>query len=490
MAQISATTLTEEQTQKGLRQVIKDGLATEAMSCLTEGTFLVALALQLGATNFQIGLLASLPTFTNIFQLSAIWLVQHYNSRKVITVTANLLARLPLFAVGLLPFFFAKAVALHILIVLMLTHYFFGSIAGASWNAWMKDLVPQNALGSYFAKRTRFTQTLNISLSVVLALTLDYIKAHYPALMPSTYPILFIAGGIAGVISVYVLSKAPEPRLQPVKHNLFSLFIKALKDVNFRKLLMFNSVWIFAFNLASPFFSVYMMKAMNMPVSRILVLNILTQVSSILFVKWWGKYSDRYSNKNIIRLSIPVYILCLLAWMFTASLHGAVLIITLVCIHVLTGIATSGINLGLNNIGLKLSPSKDAIVYLATKNVITAFFSAAAPLVGGLLADFFAVHPLNWNIHWHSAKGIKVIPLLHLQQWGFFFIIAAILATISLQLLKQVSEAGEVNKFEVIRGMRTQFKDARVKAVQASAVRIKAIWPPAWKHKDDEQKRA
>lgn len=486
MPQSSITTLTDQQTRKGLQQVIKDGLATEAMSCLTEGTFLVALALQLNATNFQIGLLASLPTFTNIFQLSAIWLVQRYNSRKVITVTANLLARLPLFVVGLLPFFFVKAVALHILIVLMLTHYFFGSIAGASWNAWMKDLVPQTELGSYFAKRTRFTQTLNICLGVVIALTLDYIKINYPAAIPSVYPALFIAGGIAGLLSVYALSKAPEPKLQPVKSNLFGLFIKALKDVNFRKLLVFNSVWIFAFNLASPFFSVYMMKKMNMPVSRILALNILAQVSSILFVKIWGKYSDRYSNKNIIRLSIPVYIVCLLAWMFTGSLHGVALYTTLVCIHALTGVATSGINLGLNNIGLKLSPSKDAIVYLAAKNVITAFFSAAAPLVGGLLADFFAVHPLNWNIQYHGS----IISIVHMQQWGFFFVMAAILATVSLQLLKQVNEEGEVNRFEVIRGMRTAFKDARAKVLQASVVKIKAILPQPGKKKGDEEKRS
>ena len=68
--------LTSKQVRTGLRQMIHDGLATEAMSCLTEGTFLIALALQLGASNFQVGLLGALPTFTNIFQLAAIWLVQ------------------------------------------------------------------------------------------------------------------------------------------------------------------------------------------------------------------------------------------------------------------------------------------------------------------------------------------------------------------------------------------------------------------------------
>src|SRR3954465_4899374 len=100
--------LTPVQVRTGLKRMIKDGLATEAMSCLTEGAFLVALALQLGASNFQIGLLAALPTFTNVFQLTAIWLVQRYKSRRAITVISLFLARVPLFIVGVLPFLLPK----------------------------------------------------------------------------------------------------------------------------------------------------------------------------------------------------------------------------------------------------------------------------------------------------------------------------------------------------------------------------------------------
>src|SRR3954469_6443684 len=94
--------LTPVQVRTGLKKMVHDGLATEAMSCLTEGTFLVALALQLGATNFQVGLLGALPTFTNIFQLAAIWLVQRAKSRRMVTVVSLAIARAPLFIVGVL----------------------------------------------------------------------------------------------------------------------------------------------------------------------------------------------------------------------------------------------------------------------------------------------------------------------------------------------------------------------------------------------------
>ncbi|HEX8040813.1 MAG TPA: hypothetical protein VF490_16765 [Chryseosolibacter sp.] len=57
--------LTEEKIREGLRRVIGDGLAAEVMITCTGGAFLVAMALLMGASNFEIGLLTPLPTFTN-----------------------------------------------------------------------------------------------------------------------------------------------------------------------------------------------------------------------------------------------------------------------------------------------------------------------------------------------------------------------------------------------------------------------------------------
>lgn len=76
--------------------VIGDGLAAEAITALTGSIFLVAMALLMGANNFQIGLPAALPTFTNLFQLISIWVVQHFNNRRFITVICSFFARFPL----------------------------------------------------------------------------------------------------------------------------------------------------------------------------------------------------------------------------------------------------------------------------------------------------------------------------------------------------------------------------------------------------------
>src|SRR3954454_11079841 len=333
--------LSEQQIQAGLKLVIKDGLAAEAMSAFTGGAFLVAMALMMGASNFQIGVLAALPTFTNLFQLLSIWLVRKYNNRRAIAVICAFLARFPLLIIGSLPFLFSSSASINVLIFFLFFYYFFGSIAGPAWNSWMKDLVPENKLGTYFSHRTKLTQTLNVILSISIALLLDFVKKYHPDVVLTTYASMFIAGGIIGLSGAFFLSRTPEPLGHRAGDNFFKLFKKPVQNKNFRNLLIFNSAWVFALNIATPFFFVYMMKTLGLPLSYIIALGILTQLSSIVSIKVWGRHADSFSNKTIIAIGAPLYICCIIAWCFVGvSSNEYTNIALLAVINIITGVAT------------------------------------------------------------------------------------------------------------------------------------------------------
>ncbi|THU34149.1 MFS transporter [Niastella caeni] len=436
--------LTNTQVKTGLHLILKDGLATETMNTLTAGTFLVAIALYMGASNIQIGILAALPTLTNIFQLVSVWLVQRFNNRRKITVIGAFCARVPLLVIGTLPLLFSNSASVSALIFLLSFQYLFASIAGGSWNSWMRDLIPQQILGSYFSHRSRLMQILNVTLSLFIALSIDHIKEHYPAYEITAYAGMFIISGITGMWGVYALARTPEPKPTPINDNIVKLFSKPLTVPNFRKLLVFNSIWIFAFNLVTPFFSVYMMKTLGLPLVYVICLNIVSQVSSITSIKLWGRCSDRYSNKTIIRICAPVYIGCIMAWSVIGVMNAALLLPLLVVMHILMGASNAGITLALQNIGLKLAPAEEGIVYLVTKNIVTAVFSATAPLVGGLLADFFTSH--------------FVIHLFGRGQWNLFFMAGAATGVLSMKLLKAVQEDGELDKKLLVANLQHTFK--------------------------------
>jgi len=474
-----SSTLTEGEVKKGLQLVIADGLASEAMVTFTGGAFLAAIALHLGATNFQLGVLAALPTFSSVFQLFSIWLVKRFNNRRAIAVISNIFARFPLFLIGILPLLFSGGTSVQVLIFTLFFHYFFGSVAGASWNSWMKDLVPENQLGTYFSRRSRLSQILNVTLSLLTAIVLDYIKAHHPDKEIMAYAGMFLTGGILGMTGVYALAKTPEPKSFLANENLFRLFHKPMKDRNFRKLLVFHSAWAFSLNLATPFFSVYMLKTIGLPLSYIIGLGILTQIASIGAIRIWGKYADKYSNKTIIQLCAPIYVTCIMAWSFAGMpADKSISLLILALIHVFTGISTAGVNIALNNIGIKLASKNEAIVYLTFKNMVVAACTTAAPLIGGLLADFFASHQFNWNIEWQGEHGTTLLHIIQLKGWSFFFMIGSILAALSLKLLNRVHEQGEVRKERAVIYMRANFRSKiRQNAVMDSV--LHRIFSPA-----------
>jgi MFS family permease len=451
-------TLTESDVRRGLRLVIGDGLATEAMNSITTGALLVSFALLMGANNFQIGLLAALPTVTHVFQLVSIWLVRKFNNRRVIAVICSTLARVPLLIIASMPLIFSTA-SIDLLIFFLFFYYFFGSVSAPAWNSWMKDLVPEASLGSYFARRASYSQALNAVMAFVMALLVDFVKDRYPHLELTVYACMFMLAGIFGLLGVFFLSRTPEPQSFLAKENIFSLFTRPLKNPNFRKLLAFNSAWVFAVNLATPFFTVFMLKTMGLPLSYIIGLTILGQVFSILTVRIWGRYGDRYSNKTVIAILGPLYMFCLIAWCFVGIYSEFYTnLILLGVIHVFSGIATAGINLSLVNIGLKLAPKEESIVYLSVKNIVTSFFSSMAPLLGGILADYFNNRSLTINAEWIGPAISKKLHFVSLHQYNFLFAIGAVLAFIAIELLFRVKEVGEVEKDVVVRVMRSNIK--------------------------------
>lgn len=174
-----------------------------------------------------------------------------------------------------------------------------------------------------------------------------------------------------------------------------------------------------------------------------------------------GVFADRYSNKTIIALSAPIYIACIIAWCFVGIYtHLYANIILLIVVYIFTGMSTAGVNLSLTNIGLKLASKQDSIVYLSAKNIVTAFFSTIAPLIGGYTADYFTKRHLNITIQYSGPNVSKLFRLVQLHDWNFLFLIGAFFAILALELLVQVNEQGEVEKEQVKRIMRTSFRNS------------------------------
>ena len=454
-------TLTEEQVEAGLRYVIKDGIASQAMGILTGGAFLVAFAVKLGASNFVIGLLAAIGPLAQLLQLPSIFIVERIRNRRLITVVVAALSRLCWLVIALSPFIFPAKIAIAVLLILLAAVSAFGAISGCSWNSWMRDLIPENVMGSFFSKRMRISTGVGIALSILAAMYLDFWKKQYAEQELAGYSILFLLGFAAGVLGLFFLAKTPELKMSPVQERpkMLKLLSQPFRDENFRKLIAFMCSWNFAVNLAGPFFMVYMLKRLGLSMSFIIGLSIVSQVMNFLFLKIWGKYTDRFSNKSVLAISGPLFICSILAWTFTTMPEKYFLTIPLlVVIHMVMGMSSAGVSLASGNISLKLAPKGQATAYLATNTIVNSIAAGIAPILGGKFADFFAGRELAWTLNYKSPTGEFVLPTLNLQQWDFFFALAFVIGLYALHRLAMVKEAGEVEEKIVAQELFTEVR--------------------------------
>lgn len=451
--------LTYEETQKGLRLVIVEGMASQTMESLTKGVFLIGLALQLGASNFVVGLLGAIPFLSNLFQIPAILLVEKYKDRRKIVGICSFLGRSFLLLVAIAILIPNKQVALTVVIISIALRYIFGALANCAWNSWMRDLVPKVILGRFFGKRMAITTTIAATVSVAAGFFLDWFRVLHPSSGANGYIALYALGFIAAMISSSVILTIPHPRLRELeikkyagKFSFRKMIRSPLKNENFRKLMFFLMSWNFAVNLASPFFAVYMLKTLQYDMIFVVFLTILGQFVNALSMKMWGKKTDKYSNKTILRICGTLFIFCIFGWTFaTYPEKRDYTTILLIILHIFMGISLSGVSLSIANIVMKMTPSRKATSYLAVNTVLSSFAAGTAPLFGGFFADYFENKSLSLDFHWHGVSQDIVITTMMIKEWGFFFLLAFILGLYSLRRLSLVEEEGEVKENVVIK---------------------------------------
>ncbi|NJD77327.1 MAG: MFS transporter [Candidatus Methanoperedens sp.] len=441
--------LTEEEIENGLKGVIKDGLASQALTTLTGGIFLVAFALELGASNVIIGLLAAIPPLAQLIQIPSIYLVEKYRNRCKISVLASALSRTFWLPIALIPFIFSPQEGLIFLVIAVLLYLILGSVGGCSWNSWMCDLVPMDKLGLFFSKRMFYATVVGIVLSIAAGIYIDYWKKLFPGYALQGYSVLFFLGFLAGMIGVYYLSTIPEPRMMPVngKIDFLKLILQPLRDANYKQLIIFLGSWNFAVNLAAPFFTVYMLMVLKMDISSIVALAILSQVMNLSFLRIWGRFSDKFSNKSVLAVSGPLFLISIFAWAFmTTASKYQLTIPLLIVIHIFTGISTAGVSLASGNIGLKLAPKGQATAYLASNSLVNSFAAGSAPILGGRFADYLAGQKLFFTLTWASPTKELNLQTLYFEHWDFLFLFAFFIGLYSLHRLAMVKEKGEVEE--------------------------------------------
>ncbi|HEY5645173.1 MAG TPA: MFS transporter, partial [Pseudomonadales bacterium] len=253
-----------EALEESLPWIIRNGIGIQIMETLAVGAFLTAYAIKLGASNFLIGLLAALPHLSQLAQIPAIHTVDRTGSRRRVYTISGMIARPMFLVIAVTVLIPDPGIALTVVVVAFFLRYVAGAYLACSWNAWMRDLVPDELMGKVFGERQKSMIGIGIVVSLIAAGFIDLWQAFVP--LPETYAfgIVYALAFVGGMYAVMASRRIRDVVVSPhqVREPLSRRLIEPFRQRNFRRLLAFLASWNFAINLAAPFFTVHMLKSM------------------------------------------------------------------------------------------------------------------------------------------------------------------------------------------------------------------------------------
>ncbi len=382
----------DETLRRDIRLSVTEASLSTVMGTFIGGAFLIGFALTLGAGDFEIGLLASLPLLANLIQIAGSVIVARVGSRKKVCSIYLFFHRLMWACVAALPLVVFRDrledARVWIFMGLLTVASVCASVTGIAWTSWIADLVPKEVRGRFFSRRNIVAQVVGMVLAVAGGRFIDVWTAASTSDQMRGYGfmILFGIGTVFGIAGVIVLRRISEPDLEAGDGESFIAQLrKPFEDANFRTFMIFSVAWGFATGIVGPFFSVYLINTLEIPFSVITLFGVVAGISTILGTKLWGGLIDRLGPKPLSLICgiggcfTPVF------WIFATPENYAVIWVS----HFVSGFFFSGIGLAATGMMMNLAPSRNNAVFFAVFAAVTGLFGALAPIAGGALGELY-----------------------------------------------------------------------------------------------------
>jgi len=358
---------------------------------LAGGAFITGIAIYFGASDFQIAMLAAIPSLTQVIQIVAAFIIDTTGWRKGITIYSLLISRLLLFGIAFLAFFKGNW-SLSLLLILYLLNYISLMSGAAGAISWFADLVPARIRGRFFASRNTA-----IALSTVLAVIfggflLD--KFRSAGSEEYGYFALFSLAGILGLVSIVLLRKLPNVIIQKIDENLnFEYFFEPLRDKSFLKILIVFVSWNFALGISAPFFNPHMLTNLRMSFTLVSLYSAGGAIMAVIFNRPWGKIIDRFGCKPVAIVTAFAISLIPFVWFFPRHDFLSVLIFE----SIYSGIFWAGFNISAFNIPIAYSPVKKRTKYIAIFSVMSGLALFLGSITAGLLSQEWSNVRIPWG---------------------------------------------------------------------------------------------
>jgi len=287
----------------------------------------------------------------------------------------------------------------------------------------MGDLIPEHIRGRFFSRRATISTIVGMLSGLAIGKFLD-LHNNLPG-----FSIIFVFAAIMGMldISCFFFVKDLPMKNEETQLDLKKMFFSTLNNHYFRRFMMFFVIWNFGLNIAGPYFNMYMIKDLKMSYFEIILLTqIVSNVVTIITLPYIGRIVDKIGNRPMLLIATGFISLLPIIWCFT-SVNNYKVLVTIISIF--AGLLWPIIDMGNNNLILKLSDQSQTSMYVAVINLFNAIFGSAIPIILGgyfiediapvvvaFLKNHIGINVATYHVAFFTSGLIRFLAVIYLKK--------------------------------------------------------------------------
>jgi MFS family permease len=365
--------------RESLRASFKDGVFAAVMTGVSD-YYATPLALFLGATVQQVGLLTAFPNLlSSLSQFLAVRVIRWVGGRVRLLVRLVASQATLILCIGILPWLDIPF-RVELFLICLILAALCGGLAGPAWGSLMSDYIPSRQRGRYFGWRNRIVGIVTLGSVIASGLLLHWLEdVSYTA----AFSIIFSVAALTRYVSAHFIGRIDEPpqKKDPASEFTFVMFLARFRESNFLKFVIAIACLNFASYLAAPFFPVFMLRDLQFSYLTYMALQVGSSLASLIALPLWGRHADLVGNVRVLRLSSFFAVLVPVLWLFS---HNPVY---LMLVQIWAGFSWSGVTLCSGNFIYDAVTPQKRVRCIAYFNVINGVAIFLGSSIGGFLAS-------------------------------------------------------------------------------------------------------
>jgi MFS family permease len=355
---------------------------------LVSSTLVIFLALDLGASNFQAGLIYAAPFFAGLLRLAVPTILAHLRRRKAFCIamylaSAAVLGMVPLVAIpDVVP---KQADVLVVLVVAWCVYHVLEYAGTVTLWSWLGDIVPRRVRGRFCGYRERWLVNGRI-VGLVASVALTLLWTRLRPEVPSWLPLAVSAGCGAAFMMLAVVPLAWMPGVESapsaVPRAPWRAIARAMLTRPYRQLVLFSCCFSLVNGFTAAAQGTYPRRVLDISYPMMQSLLAMMRVGQTALAPTMGRWCDRFGCRPVMiasQLAVatgPLFLLLATphAWWWIVGTY-------------VVWMAYAGLNVGIDTVKLKLAPQDNTAPYLAAYYAMSDLAFGTATIAGGWLFD-------------------------------------------------------------------------------------------------------